>query len=63
MAGRLLSLLRGYFRVYLDSFERGRGKFGVWWVVFTASLLIIPIVLILFAVALYFFVLPGLSGS
>ncbi|MCX6649300.1 MAG: hypothetical protein NTV61_07930 [Candidatus Bathyarchaeota archaeon] len=62
MAVRLLDRLRGYFIGYLESYEKGRRRFGFWWIVFTASLLIIPLVLVLFAAGLYFFVLPGLSG-
>ncbi len=63
MAGRLIERLRAYCRGYLDSFERGRRKYGVWWVVFTGALMFVVIVLVTFAIGLYFFVLPGLRGA
>jgi hypothetical protein len=59
MAGRLLDRLRGYFRGYIKSFERGRRKFGVWWVVFTGAMILVIVILLAFAIGLYFFVLPG----
>ncbi len=62
MAGRLLNLIRGYFREYLESFERGKRKYGVWWVVFTGAMLFAVMVLIAFAIGLYF-ILPGLRGA
>jgi len=63
MAGRLLDRLRGYFRSYLESFERGRSRFGVWWIVFTGSLLFAALVFLVLALGLVFFVLPKMGGA
>ena len=57
MAGSLLGRLRVYFNGYIESFERGRRKYGVWWVVFTGAMLFAVPVLITFALGLYFFIL------
>jgi hypothetical protein len=63
LAGGLLSRLRGYFKEYLESYERGCRKYGVWWVVFTGAMLFAVLVLITFAFGLYFFILPRLPGA
>jgi len=62
MAGRLLARARAYLRGYFDSFERGRSKNGIWWLVFTGALIFVVLFLVFFAIALYVFVLPGLRG-
>ena len=63
MARRLLDRLRAYLQGYLDNFERGRRKFGVWWLVFIGALLLMVIVLITFAAVLNFIILPRLHGT
>jgi hypothetical protein len=60
MARGLLDRVKSYFRGYLDSFERGRRKYGIWWVVFTGAMLFVVMVLVIFAIGLYFFILPSL---
>ena len=62
MVGRLLDRLRDFIRSYNDNFERGRRKYGVWWLIFTGALLFIVIILITFAAMLYFIILPSLHG-
>jgi hypothetical protein len=63
MVGRLLDRLRDFIRSYLDSFERGRRKYGIWWLVFTGALFFIIMILITFAAVLYFIFLPSLHGA
>jgi len=62
MLGRLLDKVKSYFRGYLDSYERGRRKYGIWWVVFTGAILFVVMFLVAFALVLYFFILPNLRG-
>jgi hypothetical protein len=63
MVERLLDRLRDFIQSYKDNFERGRRKYGVWWLVFTGALLLIVIILITFAAMLYFIILPSLHGT
>lgn len=63
MVRRLLNRLMCFLRGYEDNFERGRMKYGVWWLVFTGALLLIVIILITFAAMLYFIILPSLHGT
>ena len=60
MVGHLLDRLMDFIQSYKDNFERGRRKYGVWWLVFTGALLLIVIILITFATMLYFIILPNL---
>jgi hypothetical protein len=62
MAGRLLRRLRAFIMDYRDSFERGRRKYGVWWLIFSGALLLIIMILIAFAAMLYFIILPNLHS-
>jgi hypothetical protein len=63
MLERLLDRLRDFIQSYKDNFERGRRKYGIWWLVFTGALLLIVIILITFAAMLYFIILPSLHGT
>jgi hypothetical protein len=63
MVERLLDRLRDFIQSYKDNFERGRRKYGVWWLVFTGALLLIVIILITFAAMLYFIILLSLHGT
>ena len=63
MVGRLLNRLMGFLRSYKDNFERGRRRYGVWWLVFTGALLLVVIILVTFATMLYFIILPSLHGT
>jgi ABC-type multidrug transport system permease subunit len=63
MVGRLLDRLRDFIQSYRDSFERGRRKHGVWWLVFTGALFFIIMILITFAAVLYFIILPSLRSA
>ena len=63
MVGRLLDRLRDFIQSYRDSFERGRRKYGVWWLVFAGALFFIIVILITFAAVLYFIILPSLYGA
>jgi hypothetical protein len=47
----------------LDNFERGRRKFGIWWLIFIGALLLMVIVLLTFAAVLNFIILPRLYGT
>jgi hypothetical protein len=62
MAWHLLRIIRGYFKDYLNSYERGRRKYGALWTIFTVSLLLLIVILIAFALGLVIFVLPGLRA-
>jgi len=63
MVGCLLDRLRDFIQSYRDSFERGRRKYGVWWLVFTGALFFIIVIFITFAAVLYFIILPSLHGA
>jgi len=63
MVGRLPDRIKSLILSYLDNFERGRRKYGVWWLVFTGALLLVTIILVTFAILLYFIILPNLHGS
>jgi hypothetical protein len=63
MVGHLLDRLMDFIQSYKDNFERGRRKYGVWWLVFTGALLLIVMILITFAAMLYFIILPSLYGA
>jgi hypothetical protein len=49
--------LKSYFQEYIDSYHRGCERYGVWWKLFTVSMLAIAAVLIAFAVILVVFFL------
>ncbi len=44
--------VRGYFGEYLRSYRRGVERFGVWWKVFTLSMISISLVFIALAILL-----------
>ncbi len=44
--------LKSYFREYIDSYHKGCERYGVWWKLFTVSMLSIAVVFIAFAITL-----------
>ena len=49
--------LKSYFQEYIDSYHKGCERYGVWWKLFTFSMLAIAAVLISFAITLVVFFL------
>ena len=49
--------LKSYFQEYIDSYHKGCERYGVWWKLFTFSMLAIAAVLIAFAITLVVFFL------
>jgi hypothetical protein len=49
--------LKFYFQEYIDGYHKGCERYGVWWKLFTFSMLAIPTVLIAFAITLIVFFL------
>ena len=49
--------LKSYFQEYIDSYHKGCERYGVWWKLFTVSMLAIAAVFIAFAITLVVFFL------
>ena len=52
--GEWISRLVNLFREYLENYRRGCKRFGIWWKLFTASMLTLALIFVSFAVILVF---------
>jgi len=52
MSNSILQQVKDAYAEFVDNYHKGVARFGVWWTVFTVSMIGISIVLILFALIL-----------
>ena len=57
MNSEILDRVKEIYDEYIQSYRKGRERFGIWWTVFTVSMLSLSVVLILFAIVLAIFFL------
>lgn len=50
MSGKFVDRVKVYFLEFLEGYRKGRERFGVYWTVFTVSIILFSVILILFAI-------------
>lgn len=50
MSGKFVDRVKVYFLEFLEGYRKGRERFGVYWTVFTVSMILFSVILILFAI-------------
>lgn len=49
MGGRVLKQVREFYNDYMEHYRKGVERFGIWWTIFTASILGFALIFIVFA--------------
>ncbi len=52
MGGRVLKQVRKFYDEYIEHYRKGVERFGIWWTIFTASILGFALIFIVFALLL-----------